>query len=437
MEAHISLDWELIQTIAMSLALGAIIGLERQSHGNEDEPESMGIRTFALASLLGTLSTLMLPLSPALVWIAGIGFLLLLVAFFINEVRSLNRLTGITTQISALLVFVLGAMVPYEPLLATGTAVIVALILSIKRYTHKYVGLLSQQEIFDTLKLLLVSVVLLPLLPNEAVDPWGIYNPRELWFLVVLISSISFAGYFAMRFLGAGRGIIATGTVGGLASSTAVTLAMAERIRQSAASRHLLLAAAFAILVANTIMVVRVTVEVAIVNPSLLSPLWISLLAIFVGGAAGAWLIWRQYRSSAVRDEPVSEPTAAAGDEDKVRLENPFRLGMAMKFGFVFLVIIAIVHVARQELGPAGLLAAAFISGLADVDAIALAVARMAQSGEVTESLASRAITMALISNSLVKIALAGLMGSKRLAAYVALGMLPILGAGLVVALLI
>ncbi|MFU8806912.1 MAG: MgtC/SapB family protein [Bradymonadaceae bacterium] len=453
MDAQITLDWQLIQTVATSLALGAIIGLERQSHQTEGEPEGMGMRTFALASLLGTMAILVQDISPALPWLAGIGFLLLIVTFFVSEIRSLDRLTGITTQVAALLVFVLGAMVPSQPLLATSTAVIIALILSIKRYTHKYVGLLNQTEVFDTLKLLLVTVVLLPLLPNQPIDPWGIYNPRELWFLVVLISAISFVGYFLMRFFGPKRGIIATGTVGGLASSTAVTLAMSERARQSTGIERILIAAAFAILIANTIMVARVSVEIAVVNPSLLAHLWMPLGALFLSGLVGAALLWRKLSKQDDSEEDQSDEDQSdedQSDEDKLddaettdatrerlRLQNPFRLGPALKFGLIFLLIIGLVHLAREELGSRGLLLAAFVSGLADVDAIALAVARMEQADTVAADMAARAIALAIVSNSLVKIAIAGFFGSRRLAMLVTLGMAPVLIVGVIITLLI
>ncbi|MBA2664019.1 MAG: MgtC/SapB family protein [Bradymonadaceae bacterium] len=453
MDVNITLEWHLIQSIATSLALGAIVGLERQSHGDVAEHESMGVRTFALVSLLGTLAVLAHDVAPALTWIAGMGFLLLIGTFLVSELRASNRKTGITTEVAALLVFLLGALVPVQPVLSASIAVIVALILSIKTFTHRWVGRLTQREIFDTLKFLLVTVVLLPLLPNHPVDPWQIYNPRELWFLVVLISGISFLGYFAMRFLGSQRGILVTGLIGGLASSTAVTLAMAQQMRDERGSRRVLFGASFAILIANAIMIGRVGIEVAVINPRLLVELWLPLLAMAVGGLGSALWLWTKLAAevrSAVSDDAgvaiatdaldaddAPRPPLPGEDDSHVHLKNPFRLVPAIKFGLVFVVIIALVHIAQGYLGSMGTYVAALISGLADVDAIALALARMQNVGEITSQVAGRSIVIAVLANSFVKAALSALLGTARLGALVAMAMIPTLVLGMVAAMFI
>ena len=280
-----ALDWTLVRSIAISLALGGIIGLERQSHREPEQPfGSVGVRTFGLAAVLGTAAAIAEEALPGLVYVVGIGYFALLVAFFWHERRATDHEVGITTQVSAMVVFVIGVMVPTNPLFAASLAVIVAVVLSLKRHTHRFVRLLTPAEIVSTMKFLLVTVVLLPLLPNQPVDPWGWYNPREIWLLVVLITGISFMAYFAIRFMGARRGLTLTGVLGGMASSTAVTLAMARQVRKQPESRTVMLSAAFAIMLATAFMFMRVTIAVGVINIALIGTLWVPFVAMAIPG---------------------------------------------------------------------------------------------------------------------------------------------------------
>jgi uncharacterized membrane protein (DUF4010 family) len=436
-EVATTLDWELVQYILISLGLGAVIGLERQSHYEAESPrEAIGVRTFALASLLGTSSAIASQNGvPGMVYITGVGYFLMIIAYLVFEYRERDTIPGITTEVAALLVFVLGVLVPYNPLFAAALAVIVAAILSVKRHTHLLVEKLSQEEILATMKFLLVLLVLLPILPDQGMGPDGIYNPRELGYLVVLISGISFVGYFAIRFLGAKRGISLTGALGGLASSTAVTLAMGHRVNESGDDRGVRLAATFAILIANAIMSVRVTVEVAAVNSDVLETLLIPIVAMAVPGALVAAFLWYKMSKGSDEDEAESagQSTGQPPDEsvdEELDITNPFRLGPAIKFGLLFVAIIGGVHLAREYFGNSGTYVAALISGLADADAISIAVARMADAGDVTEATATRAIVIAILANSFVKAAISAFVGSKKLGLYVVAGLLPMLAAG-------
>jgi uncharacterized membrane protein (DUF4010 family) len=431
-----TLDWQLVQHILISLGLGAVIGLERQSHYvEESEREAIGVRTFALASLLGTVSAIASQEGfPGLVYIAGVGYFLIIIAYLVFEYRQRNAIPGITTEVAALLVFVLGALVPFNPLFAAALGVIVAAILSVKRHTHLLVDKLSQEEILATMKFLLVLVVLLPILPDAPMGPEGIYNPRELGYLVVLISGISFVGYFAIRFMGTHRGISVTGAVGGLASSTAVTLAMCQRVSEADDDAGVRLAATFAILIANAIMSVRVTVEVAAVNSEVLEMLLIPIVAMAVPGSVVAGLLWWQLSRRAKEDEPdLAEEDA----EEELDISNPFRLGPALKFGLLFVVIIGAVHLAQVYFGDSGTYVAALISGLADADAISIAMARMAAADDVTMATATRAIVIAILANSFVKAGISAFLGSRKLGMYVAAGLLPMLIAGVLALLFI
>ena len=420
-EFHI--DWAIFKSIVISLALGGIVGLERQSRREQDFTEASGIRTFALASLLGTLVVFAQEVSVPIAYIVGAGYLMLVLLQYIVLWRDTGELTGITTQVAALLVFVLGGLVPGNPVLAASVAVIVALLLAAKRYVHRAVDRLSQPEVYATLKFLLVTVVLLPLLPDAYIDPWGIYNPQELWFLVVLISGISFVGYFAMRFFGTRRGLAATGAIGGLASSTAVTLAMAGRVREALEDRGVMLAAAFGVVMANAIMIIRVLLEVAAINRPLVSVLWRPMVLVSVAGLLSAAvlgvLLARQGRS--VRDLEATEEDPA----EELELDNPFRLGPALKFGVLFVIIIGVVHLAELYFGDRGLYVAALISGLADADATGLSAARMHATGELEAVVAVRTVIIAALSNSLVKAGIGAFLGSLRFGLVLLVCLLP------------
>ncbi len=442
MELESILDWQLFRMVIISLAIGAIVGLERQSH---HDPASgiagMGMRTFALSSLLGTLSVVAQDVIPALPYITGIGFVLLMLAFFWLERHRMSHGVGITTQVSALLVFVLGAMTPDFPLFAAGIAVIVASILSIKRATHRLVNLLTPEEILATMKLLLVTVVFLPLLPNEPVDPWGIYNPREIWLLVVLINGIGFLAYFAIRFLGTGRGLILTGVLGGMASSTAVTLAMSRQVRRSADSPKILISAALAIFIASAFMFVRVTITVGLVNASLLRTLWIPFLIMAIPGICVVSFTWYRLRkkfprippgeATPIETTPAPAVDPAENHREPLELENPFELVPALKLTAIFIVIIGVANILQRAYGDSAIYITAFFGGMAENNAISLTLARMASNNLLSAPVATQGIVIAIISNSIVKSSLTLVVGTKKLARYVALGLLPILLAGL------
>jgi len=465
-----TLDWTLIRSVLISLALGALIGMERQSRHDPDRPmEVLGVRTFSLASLLGTVSVIAAGHAPAIPWVTGAGYLLLILAFLVFEERSRETQPGITTEVSALLVYIIGALVPSEPIFAAVVAVLVATILSIKDWTHRLVENLTDDEVLGTMKFLLVSVVLLPILPNEPVDPWDLYNLQELWFLVVLISGISFAGYFAIRILGRDRGIALTGALGGLASSTAVTLAMSHRVRASGGQRSVELAAAFAILVASGILSIRLLVIVFAVSPDLAIDLIAPLVAMAVPGVGVAGYFWwrisrdRESGASDATDErsdgqsdehleasedaavgtavahaekddddgerEVEEP--AAPDRDAIEMDNPFELSPALKFGLLFVVIIGAVKLAKHSMGDAGVHVAAFVSGLANMDAISVTMARMVDAGDSAVAVGVIAIVVGVIANSLSKSVLALAVGSRRLCFFVVGGMLPMILTGI------
>jgi uncharacterized membrane protein (DUF4010 family) len=245
-------------------------------------------------------------------------------------------------------------------------------------------------ELTDTLKFLAIILIVLPLLPNRALDPFGAFNPYKVGFLVVLISGISFVGYFLTRFLGARRGLGLTGILGGLTSSTAVTAAMALEARTSP---HLRRECAFATVAANATMFVRVLVVVALLDSALALRLAWSIGAMSAVACAAAVTLWLLGGRSETTD-------AAPGE---VELNNPFSLGPALKFGAFFVGILFVAKIANTHYGDRGLYAACGLSGLADVDAITLSIADQTQLGGLERRVGAIGITIAVVSNSIVK----------------------------------
>jgi uncharacterized membrane protein (DUF4010 family) len=255
--------------------------------------------------------------------------------------------------------------------------------------------------------------VALPLLPDRSFGPYGVLNPFRIGVVVVLIAGISFVGYVAVRLFGARKGLGLMAIAGGLASSTAVTLAFAARGREHPDLRR---ACALAIALASTIMFPRILVEIAAVRPELTAPAALPIGAMLVVGCAGCIVLWR--RGNDARDGDGGE-----------RLHNPFRLRTALRLGLVYAVIRLVAAAAYENFGGGGLLVSAFLSGLTDVDAITISVARMHEGGLDT-SLAVGAVTVAAATNTLVKVGLSIVLGGRSLGLAVAAVLVPAAAAG-------
>src|SRR5512142_1250328 len=290
-------------SLALALAAGLLIGLERERSAPADaQSESFlgGVRTHPLFALVGGLSSM--AAQHVGVAILALGFLALILLLTVNYAGDVarNRNRGITSEAAFLLSFLLGALATssgaIEPfrdraLVVAATAVVVTFLLSSKGTLHPLVQRVTASDIGATLKFLVVAVVVLPLLPDRTVDPYGVLNPFKLGIFLLLISAISFAGYAAMRLLGAERGLGLTGLVGGVASSTALTLAMAGRVRENAALTE---PAAFAVMLASTVMFGRLLVVMAVVNPALVEPLAYPMAAGALGGLVTCLVLWRR-----------------------------------------------------------------------------------------------------------------------------------------------
>lgn len=411
--------------LAIALAVGLIIGFERgwhdQSHDHDESGEGpppegrslAGIRTFALTGLLGGLLVLLGEQTHPLLLPAGVLVLgALLVAGYVMT-SGVTRDYGATTEVALMLTLTLGALaVSGSALEAVAAAVVTAVLLGFKAEIHSTLARLDRRELHSSLQLLLIALVVLPLLPDEAMGPWDSLNPRVLGLLVMLIAGIGFVGYFAMRIVGARAGLLLTAVLGGLTSSTAVTVSFARMARRSG-KRHALLGAGIALACAT--MAPRLLIEVAAVNRTLVPLILPGLAAL-----AAVPLIAAVY---------VARRHANHGQTGDIGVGNPLELTQAVIIGAILAAVFMLSHAAEAWLGDRGIYALALVSGLADVDAIALAVANQARDG-LSDQVAGRAIILAALSNTVFKAAFAAIIGGRELAKWVATFLLLAVAAG-------
>lgn len=408
-----SAELEVLLDLAVALAIGLLIGTERAWSARDiaDDQLAAGVRTHALVGLLGGLAVLLAGHLGALVWFGLLlGVLALIVSAYLVGLRH-NPDQGQTSEFALLLSFLLGSLALADSrLLAAGCAVVVALLLRLKEPLHAVLRRLSASELSGALKLLFISLVLLPALPNRGFGPWQVFNPYVTWWMVVLIAGLGFAAYVAIRVVGTRHGLLLTALLGGIVSSTAMTMTLARLHGQR--GLHALLAAG--LLATSALMFPRVLLEVTLVNPQLAPDLAWPLAVATLAYAAGALYWWRRAASHAQSAD--AEPP----------LKNPFELGPALRFGLLLALILLLVEVARRHLGDLGVYLVSALSGLSDVDAITLSLSRSALS-ELDPQVAVRGIALAVVSNSLIKGVLIAVLGGARLA----LMTLPLMAGGL------
>jgi len=373
--------------LAIALAIGLIVGAQRgwQARERAEGQRVAGIRTFGLLGLLGGVAALLGRelggLVPAAALVAVAAFLL--VGHW-QRTRDAGDV-GATTETAAVLTFLLGGLaVLGPPVVAAAAAVVTALLLQMKPVLHGWLRRTEPEDLLAALQLLLVSVVVLPFLPDRGFGPGSAINPYRLWWMVVLICALTFAGHVAMRWFGAARGVLAVGLFGGLASSTAVTLSLARQARA-----HPELGAAFAagILLAFIVMLARIALVAFALAPGLARALAVPLgAAAVVGVLAGAWLLRRGSGTQA--------PERVAG--------KPIDILMALQLAVVLAVVLALAELARDRLGDAGLSVLAVLAGLTDVDAITLAAAELVGGGMAVAA-GAQAVLLAAGTNTLVK----------------------------------
>ena len=414
----------------IALAAGALIGLEReQSMASHKKRRIGGVRTFPLIALSGALSAF---LSQTLgVWLV-LGSLLVVGAFlavFYYQERAREAVTGVTTEVAALITFLLGALalLPDLPLstgqryiLIVASAGTVMALLSFKAPLHDVVAKVSDEDIFATAKFAILALVVLPLLPNRTVDPLNVLNLFNIGLMIVLIASVSFLGYIAARILGDRRSLAVTGIVGGMVSSTAVTVSLATRARQDPGTINL---ATVGILAASGTMFVRILIIVAVVDISLVPVLGWPLGAMTILSYGIALSSYLRGRSDLHESEPI-------------RYRNPLELWPALQFGLLYALVIFVSKAAQTMFSDMGLYVSSVLAGTTDVDAITLSVAQFHRHDLSTAS-AVIAVTLAAFTNTLVKGCIAWWLGSRSLAMRLFPWLVAVLAGGVLALLLV
>lgn len=387
----------MLKRLGLAIALGLLVGIEREfSQRREGEPLFAGNRTFALLALLGTISGyLAAEISPFILFGALLIVGALIVISYFLSVRTAGHF-GTTTEVSALLTFLIGVIIATGKLfLASVTTVALVTLLALKPRFKILTDKISSEDIYATLKFAIISIVILPFLPNRTFGPLNVFNPAEIWLLVILVAGISFAGYVLVKIVGPQRSIPLIGLLGGLVSSTAVTVSFAQRSKQNVELARML---ALGAVIASTTMFPRLLLEISIVNSTLLPNLIFPLTSMMVAGLIAAGWLWRMERNRQQTTE--------------VQFTNPFSITPALKFALLFVLILFVAKIALEFIGTRALYFTAVLAGLTDVDAIALTVARLARES-LAASTATHAIVGAALANTFMKGVIAFLLGAK------------------------
>ncbi len=415
---------EVFSGLLLSLLLGALIGAQREIRLQKRKLNDFaGFRTFTLVAVLGYLMGFLGSeiLDSRYFILFSVFAMFFMVIFAYRAVTKMYpSQISVTSEVSALLTFILGTLVSlgyYH--LSISIAIIIASILFLGNALHKFAKNLKQSEAFATLKFALISIVILPILPNKdytLLDFWvigdflrhqnfinqellvqlDIFNFYHIWLMVVFISGIAYVGYILMKTVGAEKGIEITGFLGGLMSSTALTSSFAIESRKlNYLSNPLIIGT----VIACSTMFFRIIFEVAVINPSLLLGITLMLSIMgFVGYGAAGYLFYKT-RLSHVK---------------KVEMESPFTLGPAMKFAFFFVVIIFVSKLFTIVFGEGGVYLVAFFSGFADVDAVTITLSNLAKSGDISVFGAQFGILIAAFANTIFKGSIAYYLGSRK-----------------------
>ncbi|MEZ5954191.1 MAG: DUF4010 domain-containing protein [Hyphomonas sp.] len=397
----------------MALAIGLLIGLERGWKERADPGGSRvaGFRTFGLIGLAGGLAGVLDAGNGFVIASVALGLALLLREGFevrIDETRNVSA----TTMIAALVTYSLGAVaVTVAPLLAAAAGVITAFVLWLREPMHRLLGRIEERELSAFLRLLLISIVILPVMPEEGLGPYGVINPREVWLVVVLISGLGFLGYLGVKFLGEQAGIGLMALAGGLASSTAATLSLARLSASDSGNER---AYAGGVAAAWAVMFVRMGIIVGGIHYPLLARIWLPLGAMFLVTAlmAGAELLRRSERTPA-----------------QMALTNPLDLKSALTFAGVLVAALVLSRLAQDAWGTHGIFGVAAIAGLVDVDAISISMSQLSQT-DLAGAVAARAIIVAALANTIFKTGLAFAAGTPAFGRRVLVGAALTLAAG-------
>lgn len=395
---------ELVVAFAAGAGLGAVVGLERQLGEGEHRA---GARTFALYGAWGVAAAYVGELFGGAAFAAlALGFVGLVVASYLRAVSTTGD-HGSTTEAAQVATFVAGVLAHQsEWVAAMVLAIATAVVLGVKPSVHRFAGRISDEDSRAFLQFAVVTGIVLPLVPDEAFGPYDAINPHEIWLMVVFVSAIGLVGYLGLRLVGS-RSLGVTGMLGGLASSTAVTLGLSRLSRSAGALRPALAAG---IIGAAALMFPRMLIEAWVTAPELalrIAPAAIALT--LLTGASAAWWLRR----------------SAAADAESIDVRNPLTLSVAVQFAAVYGVIVLIARLLTAEAPEGSLVLLGAFSGLADVDAMTLTAGNLVSDGLAVDT-AARAVLMAAAANTVVKVGLVAVLGTRELARSIAYTLVPV-----------
>lgn len=374
----------LFQKFGMALAIGLLIGFEREK---EKAGAFAGVRTFPLITITGCMTAMLESMDIHWMFAAG---LLAVTALSFRAFHTAETQHGITTQVSSLLAYLLGGLVWWGlGTFAAAISVVIVMLLAAKAPMEKLASQVGNKDIIAIVQFGIITLIILPIVPDKTYGPLDVLNPHKIWLMVVLISAINLIGYAATKIIGPDRGIELTGAVGGLASSTAVALGLSRRSTQLKGSSYPF---AIGILLASCIMFPRIILVALSVNRSVAFSLINPSLAAACAGLLGCAILWK------LEEKNTSGTHPSADFEPK----NPLELPLAIKFGVLFGIILLAAKAAVVYSGDAGVYFSSIIAGLTDVDAITLSLSDLAN-GPLDHATASRGIVLATVSNTAVK----------------------------------
>ncbi len=396
--------------IAVACGVGLLVGIERERRkGSGRQRGAAGVRTFLIVALVGVLSALTGgPVMPVMMALA-------VAALAVSAYRrDHSGDPGMTTEVALLATFLLGVLSNSAPALAAGIGALLAIALAAREWLHRFVrAQLSEQEIHDGLLLAACALVVLPLVPDHPIGPYGAFNPRTVWKFTVLVMSINALGYLAQRILGARRGLPLAGLAAGFISSSAAHAAMGARARSQPALRASALAGAAWSSVATF---VQLALVLAVVSPALLRPLLVPLLVAMLVSALNAWLL-----------------TARGTDAAKLAAAPPgrvFRLPEALLIGGLIALVLLVTTLAARWFGARYAIATVMLGGFADVHSATASAGMLCNGGAFTPQRAALATVLAVAANTTTKLALAWRSGGRGFALRLAPGLLLAIAAG-------
>ncbi|GAB3221865.1 MgtC/SapB family protein [Algoriphagus aestuariicola] len=390
---------DFIIRLLVAIGIGGVIGLERQYHAmNEESKGFAGIRTFVFLTLLGFVAALFSFLISPWVYVAFVlGVSMLIgVSYWFTSTRGDH---GATTEFSSLLAFVLGSMALIGLIeISLMITVLILLVLSSKFRIKTIVGKITAEEMYDFIRFVVIALLIFPFLPDQTFGPYDVLNPREIGWVIILTSGLGLAGYALTKFLGTNKGILLGGIVGGLVSSTAVTWIYAKKSKEN---ESLAASCATAILGASSIMFVRLLIWTSIFSEELFIKLLPAVIAIFASAIAVTLYIYFKRRSR-------------KSEQAEIPLKKALDLKGALIFGLIYVVILLLVSYANENLGTSGTIISSAIAGFSDIDAITISISKLAGTS-LDLRIASLAVLVASISNTLVKMGIGIYAGSPGL----------------------